>query len=244
MKPATDEDLDEFNSLRGRHCPPGYFIGDGEKAVRRMIRHGVVEKILCSPDWVDEMPRDLEIRVAPREVIDRISGLKMHQRLMALAKIPPPQPIRGTFLVALDGVSNAENVGAVLRTSAALGVDGFIVDPTSASPWLRRAVRVSMVAGLVVPVHEVPDVAETIRPLHAWAAHLYGERKTYTDVDFTKPCCLVLGGEAVGVTERVLQACRGAVYIPMASQWDCLNVAASAAVVLAEVARQRRPAST
>lgn len=238
---ATADDLDLFSSLRGRRGPDGYFIGDGEKAVRRMLALARVEKILCSADWVERLPipPTVEVRIASREAIDRISGLKMHQRLMALAPIPEPGPLRGSFLVALDRISNAENVGAILRSCAAFGADGLIVGPETASPWLRRSVRVSTAAGLVVPVHFTKDLAEMLRPLNAWAAHLYGDRRNYTEVDVRQDCCIVLGGEADGPSPDTLAACRGSIYIPMASGWDCLNVAASAAVLLAEVRRQR-----
>lgn len=242
MNPAAAEDLDLFSSLRDRRCPEGFFIGDGVKCVRRMLAHGNVLKILCSPEWPErlDIPDEVDVRVAPREKLDEISGVRLHQRLMALGRIPDPGPIRGSFLVALDGVSNAENVGAILRTCAAFGADGLIAGPTTASPWLRRAVRCSVAAGLVVPVHPTNNLPATLRSLNAWAAHVRGEKRTYTEVDFTRDCCIVFGSEGTGVSDEVLAACKGAIHIPMAEEWDCLNVAASAAVVLAEVGRQRR----
>ena len=66
----------------------------------------------------------------------------------------------------------------------------------------------------------------------SYAAHIHGERESVLGTDLTPPCCLVLGGEADGVSTEVLDACKKVVYIPMAENWDCLNVAASAAVLL------------
>jgi tRNA (guanosine-2'-O-)-methyltransferase len=82
-------------------------------------------------------------------------------------------------------------------------------------------------------------LAATVRGLNAYAAHIHGDRRDYRSVDYTKSACLVLGSEPNGVTDEVLRACKGVIYIPMSSEWDCLNVAASAAVLLAEVRRQR-----
>lgn len=240
--PAGPDDLDLFDSLRERRCPPGRFIGDGWRVVSKMIERGAAERILCTPEWLERLPPlpGVEIRTAPKETLDRLVGFRLHQGIMALGRIPPPASrVEGTLWVALDGLSNAENVGAILRTCAAFGADGVLVGPTTASPWLRRAVRVSMAAPLQVPVHFVPDLAEAVRPLNAWAADVRGERRSYTDVDYTAPVCLVLGGEDKGVTPPVRAACRGAVGIPMAPGWDCLNVAACAAVLLAEARRQR-----
>lgn len=242
MIPATEEDLDLFSSLRGRHAPRGCFIGDGVRVVRRMLRRTRVERILCAPEWLERLPvpEGIDVRVAPAERLHEIVGYNLHQGLMALARIPDPGPLKGSTLVALDGLDNAENVGAVLRCCAAFGVDGVIVGPGTASPWLRRAIRTSLGAPLQVPVHAVSDLPAVLRSLNAWAAHIHGERIDYRELDARGEVCLVLGGEANGVSAPVLASCRGTVYIPMAEGWDCLNVAASSAVLLAEVARQRK----
>jgi tRNA G18 (ribose-2'-O)-methylase SpoU len=239
--PATEEDFEIFDSLRERRCPAGHFVGDGLRVVRKMLDRGVVTRLLCTPEWVDRLgPLDgIEIRTAPRERLDQLVGFRLHQGIMALGKIPPPSPLGQTFLVALDDLSNAENVGAILRTCAAFGVEGVLIGPTTASPWLRRAIRVSIAAPLQVPVQFVDDLAAAIRPLNAYAGHIHGERRVYTEIDFRRDVCLVLGGEDQGPSDEVLAACKSSIYIPMAQGWDCLNVASSAAVLLAEVRRQR-----
>jgi len=241
VQPATPEDLELFSSLRGRRHPEGMFIGDGDKVVRRMLATTKVERILCTPDWLEKLtiPPGVEIRVAPLSDMIAIVGFRLHQGLMALGTIPAERPLSGGFHVALDGLANAENVGAIMRTCAAFGVDGVILGPGTASPWLRRAVRVSLAGPLVVPVHSVSDLAAALAPLDAYAAHIHGEKRDYRAIDYTKPVCLVLGSEPLGATPPVLKACKGVIYIPMSSDWDCLNVAASAAVLISEVRRQR-----
>jgi tRNA (guanosine-2'-O-)-methyltransferase len=100
-------------------------------------------------------------------------------------------------------------------------------------------VRVSLGAPLVVPVHSTSDLAAAVAPLNAYAAHIHGRKVDFRSVDYRQPVCLVLGSEPLGVSEPVLKACKGVIYIPMATEWDWLNVAASAAVLLSEVRRQR-----
>ena len=240
--PATQEDFELFDSLRERHCPSGTFVGDGLRVVTKMLERGAVMKLLCTPEWAQRIsvPPGVEVRTAPRDRLNQLVGFRLHQGLMALGRIPPPPPILGSFLVALDDISNAENVGSILRSCAAFGVEGVLVGPTTASPWLRRSVRVSMAAALQVPVHFVGDLPGLVRERNAWAAHIHGVRRTYTEIDMRGEICLVLGGESQGPTDRVLAACRGSIYIPMAEGWDCLNVGASAAVLLGEAQRQRR----
>jgi tRNA G18 (ribose-2'-O)-methylase SpoU len=242
MREATEEDLEIFDSLRERRCPPGHFIGDGERVVRKMLAHGEVVKVVCTPEWAGRLPvrAGVDVRTAPRERLDQLVGFRLHQGLMALAKIPAPRPLGGALLVALDGLANAENVGSVLRACAAFGAEGVLVGPGTASPWLRRAVRVSLAAPLVVPVRFTDDLASSLRTLNAWAAHIHGPRVDYREVDLSSPCCIVLGGEDKGVTAPVLAACRGVLTIPMSGDWDCLNVASTAAVLLAEARRQKK----
>jgi tRNA G18 (ribose-2'-O)-methylase SpoU len=243
MLTAGPDDLDLFSSLRGTRCPPDHFIGDGERVVRRMVERGIAVRILCTPEWPARLSLSpgLEVRIATQSQMEDIVGYRLHQGLMALGRrIIPAGPPAGSLLVALDGVNNAENVGAAVRSCAAFGVDGLIAGPATASPWLRRAIRTSMGATLSMPIHEVADLPAFLRPRRAYAAHIHGERVDYRDVDFRGDACLVIGGEAGGVSDEVLRACTGVIYIPMAGGWDCLNAAASLAVLLAEVRRQRR----
>lgn len=241
VQPATAEDLDLFSSLRGTQHPAGMFIGDGDKVVKRMLKTTKIEKILCTPEWIAKLPipPGIEVRVAPLSDMISVVGFRLHQGLMALGPIPPERALTGTFHVALDRLGNAENVGSILRTCAAFGVDGVILGPGTASPWLRRAVRVSLGGPLVVPLHTSTDLPATLAGLNAWAAHIHGEKRDYQELDFRQPVCLVLGNEPRGVSDLVLKACKGVLYIPMAANWDCLNVAASAAVLISEVRRQR-----
>lgn len=242
MSSATAEDLALFGSLKGSACPPGHFIGDGERVVRKMIAFGTVERILCEERWAEALPvpAGVEVRVAPKGSLSEIVGYRLHSGVMALGRIPPKREVQGSFHLVLDHLANTENVGAIVRSCAAFGVDGLVVGPDSASPWSRRAVRVAMGATLAIPIHEVPDVADFCRERgDAYAADIHGERHDYRDVDWRAKACLVVGAEDDGVSARVREACVAAVYIPMEGGWDCLNAAASAAVLLAEVRRQR-----
>lgn len=243
MEKATPDELALFGSLKGNRCPPGHFIGDGPKVVRRMLASGAAVKLVAEEARLAAftIPAGVEVKVATQAELEDVLGYSHHAGVMALGKIPPERPITGTFHVVLDHLRNSENVGAILRTCAAFGVDGVIWSHSTSSPWMRRAVRVSVGAALLLPTHEVPDIAAYVADKNAWAAHIHGEKRDYRDVDYREPVLVVLGSEDDGVSDDVRAACRGTIYIPMASTWDCLNVAASAAVLLAEVRRQREP---
>ncbi len=263
---ADESDYEAFVSLRQRRVPEGRFIGDGIRVVRRILESDVaMERMLMTREWREKLAALIEqrsepalrVRVAPKERLSEVVGFDLHQGVMAMARIPEPAPVdavrrgkRSPLFVALDGLSNAENVGAVVRSCAAFGADGIFVGPHTTSPWMRRAVRASLGGVLRMPVWEVPDLAATLRDLAgafpqglpsvvSYAAHIHGERIDIAAADVSGPVCLVLGGEAKGVSDPVIAACRATVYIPMSGDWDCLNVTAATAVLLYAAARGR-----
>lgn len=253
--------LEPFRTLRQRDAriPEGCFIGDGRKVVRRLLSWpGRLRTVVVTERWLEEFRPAIEARADPalevlvvtREMVDGLIGYEVHQGVMAMAEIPAPATVTSLvqtdrpLIVALDGIADAENVGAIVRTCAAFDVTGIVVGPQTCPPWVRRAVRVSMGGVLRVPVLPAEDLPETLREfrrrgVESWAAHIHGDHRANWDVDWRGASCLVLGGEADGVSQPALAACRGVVFIPMAPGWDCLNVTASASALLYEAARQR-----
>jgi tRNA G18 (ribose-2'-O)-methylase SpoU len=144
----------------------------------------------------------------------------------------------------VDGLSSAENLGSLIRNCAAFNTQAVIVGETSASPFLRRAVRSSMGAIFQLPIVETGGLAETLgclrrRGIRAIAAHPHADGRTLPQADFSKDCCLVFGSEGYGLSPAVLAACDEAAAIPMPPTVDSLNVGSAAAVFLYEANRQR-----
>jgi tRNA G18 (ribose-2'-O)-methylase SpoU len=173
---------------------------------------------------------------------------------MAVGKIPPPENIetilsrkpRPFFLAAVDGLTNAENLGVLVRNCAAFGVQALLVGETSSSPYLRRAVRNSMGAVFRLPVVPVTRLADTLQGLRrnhgvfCVAAHPRASSIPLTDTDLARDCCLVFGSEGEGISAGVLAACDQAVGIPMLNGVDSLNVASASAVFFHAVTAARR----
>ena len=161
----------------------------------------------------------------------------------------------------MDGLTSAENLGALVRNCVAFGVHALIVGETSSSPFLRRAVRNSMGTILQLPVVELAKLGQrhqfTDKPhaqnqtlveclqtlrrrgVRCIAAHPHTDKKTLSQANFSGDCCVVFGSEGDGISPEILAACDEAVAIPMANAVDSLNVGAAAAVFLYEAARQR-----
>jgi tRNA G18 (ribose-2'-O)-methylase SpoU len=255
-------ELQPYRTMRRQHehRQQGIFVAEGEKVVRRLLasRFGVVS-VLLPEKWFIELRPLLEARaekvrvfLAEKSLLETLTGFSMYQGLLAVGKIPAPVPLARildasrppNLLVALDGLSSAENVGALVRNCAAFNVTALLIGETSSSPFLRRAVRSSMGTVFQLPIVECDGLADTLQTLRARgirciAAHPHVSGKTPAQCNLAENCCLVFGSEGYGLSPGALTACDEAVAIPMASEIDSLNVSSAAAVFLYEVNRQR-----
>jgi 23S rRNA (guanosine2251-2'-O)-methyltransferase len=145
--------------------------------------------------------------------------------------------------VVLDGIEDPRNLGAILRTADAAGVDGVVRQSRRAAPLDGIAAKTSAGAVAHVKVAEVVNIARALDELKEaglWIVGLAGDAPTrYDEVDFTVPTALVLGAEGVGLRRLVRERCDWLVTIPMRGHVESLNVAVAAGVALFEVARQR-----
>jgi tRNA G18 (ribose-2'-O)-methylase SpoU len=253
-------ELEPYRTLRRpqTHIARGIFVAEGEKVVRRLLDSGLqVLSILLTQAWLEELHSlyalsNMDIFVADKKLLESIVGYPLHQGIMAVARVPQepeldhllnalPDPL---FLVALDGIVSAENVGIIVRNAVAFGAQAILAGMNSSSPYLRRAVRNSMGAVFRVAVvhtnliHALNRIGK--RCLRV-AATPNAERSIH-EVKLSGGVCLVLGNEGDGVSKHVLDTCDLHVAIPMRNETDSLNVASAAAVFLYEIANNRLPA--
>jgi len=151
---------------------------------------------------------------------------------------------RYAFIVVLDGVEDPHNLGALLRTADAAGADGVVIPERRAVGVNATVVKASAGASEHVPVAKVTNIARTVEELkerNIWTVGL-DERgtQTYDQVDYQMDCALVLGAEGHGLHEQIRKKCDFLVSIPMLGKVPSLNVSVAGAVVMYEVARQRR----
>ena len=238
----------------------GIFVAEGEKVVRRLLESQLtVISMLLPPKWLDQLqtiiekrPERIQVYVADKPLLETLTGFSLYQGLLAIGTVPPQPRLqdvlakapRPRLLVALDGLSSAENVGSVVRNCAAFHVQGLITGETSTSPFLRRAVRSSMGTVFNLPVIETADLLTTILELKVQgirciAAHPHITGRTIDAVNLAADSCIIFGSEGYGLAPAILAACDEAAAIPMPQGVDSLNVSSAAAVFLYEARRQR-----
>ena len=218
----------------------------------------------------DERAGDAVYLRASKDLISEVIGFKSSRDILAAANRPEPLSVESVVsgagvpggpgwlggsagpsgtrtLVVLEGVNDPENLGAIFRNCAALGVDGVLFGAAAGDPLYRRVVRVSMGHVLRLPFAHLPGTPTTWqRSLEDLSAQGFrtvaltpsADTPLSRAVDAQK-VAFVLGAEGPGLTEHAMRACDVRAAIPMTDGTDSLNVATAAAVAFYERARER-----
>jgi tRNA G18 (ribose-2'-O)-methylase SpoU len=234
----------------------GLFLAEGRLLVRRLLETSrfPVRALLLTPPALDDL-HDLlaeddstPVHVASAETIRAIVGFKFHRGCLALgvrgeslapgALIEPGGP---RTLLALEGLVDPDNVGAVFRNAAAFGAAGVLLSGDCADPLYRKTIRVSMGATLSLPFARVSDWPTALAALRHAGYRLVAlcpraDAEDIVEVATRAPrgprLALLLGAEGAGLSETSRAAADIAVRIPMAAGVDSLNVAAACGIAL------------
>ena len=182
-------------------------------------------------------------QVSP-QVFQSASDTKTPQGILAVLPIQSlPLPDRLDFLLIADSVRDPGNLGAMLRSAGAAGVQAVYVPPLTADPYAPKVVRAAMGAHFRLPISNLdwPEIRRSIREanLRVFLAAA-GEGIPYTQADFRSPLALVVGGEAEGASPAASELADARVQIPMPGGAESLNAAIAAGILLFEVVRQRK----
>jgi len=201
----------------------------------------------------------VRVRQESREQLTLMAKTPAHQGVVALVR---PQeslsiedlyapisanPATRRLLLALDGVEDPQNLGALLRVADGAGVDGIILTERRSAPISPVAVKASAGAAEHLRIARVVNLVRALEDLKRQNLWIIGldERGTadYDQFDLTGDCVIVLGREGAGLHDLVRRTCDHLLRIPMAGGVSSLNVSAAGAVVLYEAFRQRRNAA-
>lgn len=249
---ADDPRLADYVRLREatlRNRPHEVFIAEGTLVIRRAVEAGYRPRsFLLAPRWVDELRDlwsrypDVPVYVGDAAMVESLTGFHVHRGALAsIHRVAGPSVVdvlRGRRIVVVEDLVDHTNLGAIVRTTAALGWDGLLVSAGSADPLYRRAVKTSMGTVFSLPwarlaaTCDVPALlsragfttiaaalSDRARPLDEVAASVAGGR-----------FALLLGTEGSGLSQGWLDGADTLARIPMSEGIDSLNVAAAAAI--------------
>ncbi|WP_109487584.1 23S rRNA (guanosine(2251)-2'-O)-methyltransferase RlmB [Occallatibacter savannae] len=196
----------------------------------------------------------VRVRQEAREHLTQLAGTAAHQGVVAVVRpkelltiedlLEAPEPGQARLLLALDGVEDPQNLGALLRVADGAGVDGVIVTERRSAPLSPVAVKASAGAVEHLRIARVVNLVRALEELkdhNIWVIGLDERGETdYDRFDMTGDCVLVMGREGAGLHDLVKRTCDHLLRIPMSGGVSSLNVSTAGAVVLYEAARQRR----
>ncbi|MFZ6026343.1 MAG: TrmH family RNA methyltransferase [Chloroflexota bacterium] len=228
------------------------FVVEGVRLVAEAFQSNWALRVALWSDDLSRAGHDLLARIqaagvvceqVDRAVLRATSDTQTPQGILAVAEVqslPLPEPL--DFLLLLDNLRDPGNLGTILRTASAAGVQAVLLSPGSADPYNPKVVRSAMGAHFHLPVRPLgwPAIFEKLAGIPVYAADAAGERP-YTQADFRKPVAIVIGSEAEGVGAEAQQLAQQRLSIPMPGYAESLNAAVAAALLMFEVVKQRGP---
>lgn len=193
----------------------------------------------------------IPLRFEARETLDRLAGGVPHQGLIAVVSAKPAMSLESVvehartpaLLVALDGVEDPRNLGAILRTAEAAGADGVLLPDRHSAGLSETVGRASAGAIEHVKVARVGNLVQALETLKARGFWVVGFDASATQrwdaVDLKGPIVLVLGGEGRGIRRLVREHCDHLAALPLFGHVNSLNVSVAAGIALYEAVRQR-----
>jgi tRNA G18 (ribose-2'-O)-methylase SpoU len=255
----ADTRLERFRHLRDADLlrAHGLFVAEGRFVVERVLADPrlTFEALLLNRASLDALRHALEGRISgsavfecPTQVFESIIGYNFHRGCLALVRRLPALPWQAAvgsacLIVALEGVTNADNVGAVFRNAASFGAGAVLLSPTCCDPLYRKAIRASMGHVLRVPFARVEPWPDAMTALHAsgFTVAALSPRGAAMTLDAfaathrDKRVALLVGSEGTGLSDAAGRVADLRVRIPMAPGIDSLNLAVATGIALSSL---------
>ncbi len=251
------------HQLRDRQHPErGIFIAESETAVRLALDAGYTPvSLLCQRSQLETAGEtvarcgDVPVFTADDVLLERMTGFALSRGVLAVMKRPVLPAVEeickdAARIAVLENIADSTNVGAIIRSAAALGIDAVLVTPSCSDPLLRRSVRVSMGTVFQIPWTYIGKKAEDwpgrgmelLRKKGFKTASMALRNDTVSIGDprlkEEKKLAIILGTEGTGLTDETIALSDYTVKIPMYHNVDSLNVAAAAALAFWETGKR------
>lgn len=250
----SDSRLDPFRDLRGRDAfDQGTMVVESAKVIAKLLDSEAKPlALLATPEALTENIFDVArfetIYTLDKDEISKLIGYHYHQGVIALAKRPEATALNqlGPKILILNSLTSPENVGALIRSAAGLGITDILFDRETCHPHVRRAVRVSMGSVFFMRWHQSDNLVAAISSLKERGISVIGGANdpgsiSILDYDWQgSGHAILIGSEGHGIHPEVRHACSQLVYIPMNDRVAHFNAAAAGAMLMFEMTRALR----
>lgn len=249
--------LSEVQLLNREFPEKGLFIAESPKVIERALDAGY-EPVSCLMEKrhiegegkrILERIKDVPVYCAEFDVLTQLTGFKLTRGMLCAMKRKPLPSVRDICenkkrIVILDEVMNPTNVGAIIRSAAALGMDAVILTPGCSDPLYRRAARVSM--GTVFQIEWTFSTDDFLNEIKALGFKTAAMALKENSLSVSSPLltneeklAVIMGTEGDGLPEKTISECDFTVKIPMHHGVDSLNVAAASAVAFYQLGNKQ-----
>ena len=220
----------------------------------RLINSSVANIIESCSRMQSDNPNGFPVYTADRELLKRITGFELTRGALCAMKRPSLPSVKevcrqARTVAVLEEITDSTNIGAIIRSAAALNIDAVLVTPTSCDPFCRRAIRVSMGTVFLVPIAKIGEGAEDwpaaideLRELgfKTCAMALTDDSVSIDDRTLLseEKLAIILGTEGTGLKKETISACDYTVKIPMSHGVDSLNVAAAGTIAFWQLGKR------
>lgn len=249
MEPITSRQNQHFRKLMDLHKreernSSGQFLVEGEKEISLTKEIDILYYTKLTPFILEMKKKSREIIAISEELLEKVCYRGSGAVAVCAAKLNEISDLKDkSLLVACESIEKPGNLGAILRTADAAGVQGLIVADPIVDVFNPNVVRASLGALFSLPIVQVGS-AQAIEFLREEGMQIIVTTpmatKLYHEVDYTKPTCIVIGSESNGLSPEWLKNKNCIpVKIPMMGHVDSLNASISASIVIYEALRQR-----
>lgn len=238
IQDPADRRLDAFRGLRHQPRIQGPVVVEGAITVERLVHFGArIDTLLTIEARVERLRgvigRSTDWYVVDPSVMAELTGFDVHRGVLAEVERPVMSTLEqiaaADRLVVLEGLTDLENLGSIIRTAVALGWQHFVLDPTCADPWHRRSVRVSMGYAFRASFFRSSDWPADVRRLSSSGHEVVGlcSDPGGVPLGMLPPRlrrALLLGSEGSGLSDAARDASDTLASIPMTNGVDSLNV--------------------
>ena len=242
-----NEIIKNIKKLKEKKYRVDSYIVEGIKMVKEAISENQeIALIAIREDFkIDFDTKNTKIVIISNKIFNDISDVKTPQGILAVIKKNQNNQIETNqeYILALDSLQDPGNMGTIIRTADSANINQIIINKTTVDPYSPKVIRSTMGAIYRTNIIEVEDLKATLKEMklkgfQIITTDLKATQSIY-DINYNNKTVVVIGNEANGVSQEILQTADKKVIIPMLGKTESLNASIAASIMIYEYVRQK-----